>query len=224
MEGENLGSSSAIEGTMAASSAKIDQEKSKLMAEEEALGDENNENGNNSNNDVYGRTDGTTAGKEETTESTEQELIVTEGKAVGGMTNVENQFNVSSKSKDYYHVLHPRKGGGIQRFQSHPFGAAVFLSLGASLLVCWCCIMRYRRSTQTHRVKYAALHGSDDFFNGTFSDDVSIREKDSDEEFDDEYSYDSDDDIQRTGGMKLEMGGIHEMDANGGLTLDECNG
>jgi hypothetical protein len=53
---------------------------------------------------------------------------------------------------------------------------------------------------------------------------VSIREKDSDEEFDDVYSYDSDDDIQGKGGTRLEMGMIHEADANGGLTLDECNG
>jgi hypothetical protein len=84
--------------------------------------------------------------------------------------------------------------------------------------------MRYRRNNQTNRGKYSVLHGSDDFFNGTFSDDVSIREKDSDEEFDDEHSYDSDDDIQGKGRTRLEMSGIHEMDANGGLTLDECNG
>ena len=49
-------------------------------------------------------------------------------------------------------------------------------------------------------------------------------EDDFDEEFDDEHSYDSDDDIQGQGRTRLEMSGIHEMDANGGLTLDECNG
>ena len=206
---------------MTASSAVINPDS---MEESEVQGDENKENGSISNNDVSDADDGVTEGEEATSESTEQELVVIDGKGGDGMATVENQLEVPSGSKDSYHVLHPREGGGLRHVQSHPFGAAVLLSFGASFLICWCCIMRYRRRSQTHRGKYAALHGSDDFFSGTFSDDVSIREKDSDEEFDDEYSYDSDDDIQRKGGMRLEMGGIHEMDANGGLTLDECNG
>ena len=158
----------------------------------------------------------------------EWEDVVAEEKLVDGMTNVENQFDVSLESNSSYHVLHPNKGGGLERtsstVQPHTLGAAVSLSLVAFFLLCACCIMKYRRNNQPHRGKYSVLHGSDDFFNGTFSDDVSIREKDSDEEFDDEYSYDSDDDIQGKGGTRLEMGMIHEADANGGLTLDECNG
>ena len=154
----------------------------------------------------------------------EWEDVPTEDKLVDGMTNVD----VSSESNSTYHVLHPNKGGGLERtsstVQSHTIGAAVSLSLVTFFLLCACCIMRYRRNNQPTRGKYSVLHGSDDFFNGTFSDDVSIREKDSDEEFDDVYSYDSDDDIQGKGGTRLEMGMIHEADANGGLTLDECNG
>ena len=61
------------------------------------------------------------------------------------------------------------------------------------------------------------MFGSDDFFNGTFSDDISFGDKDSDEEM-------SDDDDWDAGMVKLEMGNIHESDANGGLTLGECNG
>ena len=167
----------------------------------------------------------TTSEEERGKDSDEEwEDVLTEDKLVDGMTNVD----VSSESNSTYHVLHPNKGGGLERtsstVQSHTLGAAVSLSLVTFFLLCACCIMRYRRNNQPNRGKYSVLHGSDDFFNGTFSDDVSIREKDSDEEFDDVYSYDSDDDIQVKGGTRLEMGMIHEADANGGLTLDECNG
>lgn len=167
----------------------------------------------------------TTSEEERGKDSDEEwEDVLTEDKLVDGMTNVD----VSSESNSTYHALHPNKGGGLERtsstVQSHTIGTAVSLSLVTFFLLCACCIMRYRRNNQPTRGKYSVLHGSDDFFNGTFSDDVSIREKDSDEEFDDVYSYDSDDDIQGKGGTRLEMGMIHEADANGGLTLDECNG
>jgi hypothetical protein len=55
-------------------------------------------------------------------------------------------------------------------------------------------------------------------------DNLSVWEKDNhDDEFDDVYLYDINYYI-RGNGVKLEMSRIHEMDANGGLTLDECNG
>lgn len=123
-----------------------------------------------------------------------------------------------------FHVLHPKKDKGNVQLHSIRSAAAVLL---AAFALCFCCL-RCRRGRGHHnalhgsRGKYAAL-GSDDFFNGTFSDDISYRGKDSDEEEDDDSmkSFDSD---EEGGGIKLELGGMQELDANGGLTLDECNG
>ena len=139
---------------------------------------------------------------------------------------------------------------------STAFATAVILV--ATLLLCYVCYRIKRRRNDGYRTnrmggsgKYSILHGSDDYFNGTFSDDISIHEKDVDDDdyFDDEYDYEynnendekemqeySDDDeddydeddaanSSRTKAVTLEMvGSIHEMEANGGLTLDECNG
>jgi len=118
-----------------------------------------------------------------------------------------------------FHILHPKKGKATI-MQSHPFGTAGVALLAAFFLCCCCLRWRKRRNTGSipHRGKYAAL-GSDDF-NGTFSDDISFHDKNSDDEMS-MNSYESD---EEGGGVKLEMGGMHEMDANGGLTLDECNG
>ena len=97
-------------------------------------------------------------------------------------------------------------------------------------------------NTNSNNKYYSALHGSDDFFDGTFSDDVSYFEKDSDddEDYDDDedeyddtlpmnYSHDSDDDIHKDigtrGGVRLEMRGRNINGAmQESLTLDECNG
>lgn len=125
--------------------------------------------------------------------------------------------------KDYegdgfrFHLLHPRNNESFIR--SSAFGVTMALLAAFAVCVCLCRRLRGGRSNVPHRGKYAALHGSDDFFNGTFSDDISFRGKDSDDEMS-ENSYDSDEE----GGLQLELGGIHELDANGGLTLDECNG
>merc|ERR1712029_334931 len=106
---------------------------------------------------------------------------------------------------------------------SSSFGAGAALLVAFSVCFCLCRYWRHRRNKNKapHRGKYAALRGSDDFFNGTFSDDISFRGRDSDDEMS-VGSYESDE--EGGGGLKLEMGGIHELDANGGLTLDECNG
>ena len=116
------------------------------------------------------------------------------------------------------------KGEKSSVIQLTPFGN-VAMAAGIFLLVSCClCYLRYRRrkyaqSKRPNRGNYAAL-GRHDFFNGTFSDDLSYYEKDSDDDISIE-SYGSDDGGQST---NLEMGGIHEFDANGGLTLEEING
>lgn len=126
-----------------------------------------------------------------------------------------------------FHVLRPRSEDG-SFVQSSTFG--ISLAVLAALAAC-CCLRRRlcgggRDANKPHRGKYAALHGNDDFFNGTFSDDISFRGKDSDDDEMSEGSYDSDEEAARGGGggVRLEMSGMHELDANGGLTLDECNG
>ncbi|KAL9181971.1 hypothetical protein ACHAXT_012314 [Thalassiosira profunda] len=119
-----------------------------------------------------------------------------------------------------FHVLRP-KGQGSGKSAS--LGVAGILL--AAFLVCYCyCRQRRRSKTHaSHRGKYSALHGNDDFFDGTFSDDISFGGKSSDDEgsF---GSYGSDEEYGNGAGATLEMGGIHESDANGGLTLREING
>jgi len=119
-----------------------------------------------------------------------------------------------------YKVLPPKirggKGGG-----GHP--ATVALILIPFVLLCACCmIYRRRRKRLPPKGRYSAI-GSDDFFNGTFSDDLSYGGKSSDDggDWNPNDSFDSDDE---SNGVSLEMGGIHEMEANGGLSLDEVNG
>mmetsp|Transcript_413 Transcript_413/g.914 ORF Transcript_413/g.914 Transcript_413/m.914 type:complete len:801 (-) Transcript_413:296-2698(-) len=123
-----------------------------------------------------------------------------------------------------FHILHPKNGKGGSFLQTSTLGVGAALLAAFLLCFCYCKYHRrgrynrHRHSRMPQRGTYAAL-GSDDFFNGTFSDDISFRGKDSDDEMS-MNSYESEED----GVVKLEMGGIHEMDANGGLTLDECNG
>lgn len=119
-----------------------------------------------------------------------------------------------------YKVLPPKirggKGGG-----GHP--ATVALILIPLVLLCACCMLyRRKRKRLPPKGRYSAI-GSDDFFNGTFSDDLSYGGKSSDDggDWNPNDSFDSDDE---SNGVSLEMGGIHETDANGGLSLDEVNG
>jgi hypothetical protein len=128
----------------------------------------------------------------------------------------EEDSNTTTGNGFTYHILQPKvKGRGVSGI---PIAAVVGL-LG--FLICVCCIRRLRRSRSRYskpsRGKYSAI-GSEDFFNGTFSDDISFNGKDSD----DEMSYGSDDDYGD--GVKIELSSIHEMEANGGLTLEEING
>jgi len=109
-----------------------------------------------------------------------------------------------------YKVLPPKirgdKGGG-----GHP--ATVALILIPIALVCACCmIYRRKRKRLPPKGRYSAI-GSDDFFNGTFSDDLSYGGKSSDDggDWNPNDSFDSDDE---SNGVSLEMGGIHEMEAN----------
>eukprot|EP00574_Skeletonema_japonicum_P000574 CAMPEP_0201739740 /NCGR_PEP_ID=MMETSP0593-20130828/45943_1 /ASSEMBLY_ACC=CAM_ASM_000672 /TAXON_ID=267983 /ORGANISM="Skeletonema japonicum, Strain CCMP2506" /LENGTH=723 /DNA_ID=CAMNT_0048234033 /DNA_START=186 /DNA_END=2357 /DNA_ORIENTATION=+ len=121
-----------------------------------------------------------------------------------------------------YKLLRGKGEGG--KSSANPFttlGSGALMAV--ILLVVSCCYRRYRRrryaqSKRPNRGNYAAL-GRDEFFNGTFSDDVSYG-KDSDDDGSIE-SYGSDDEGHKT---NLEMGGFHELDANGGLTLEEING
>jgi hypothetical protein len=118
------------------------------------------------------------------------------------------------------------KGKGSSKSSTNPLttvGSGALVAVILLLLSCCLCYLRYRRqkyaqSKQPSRGNYSAL-GRHDFFNGTFSDDVSYG-KDSDDDASIE-SYGSDDSGKRT---NLEMGGFHELDANGGLTLEEING
>ena len=119
-----------------------------------------------------------------------------------------------------YKVLQPKirggKGGG-----GHP--ATIALILIPLVLVCACCMMyRRKRKRLPPKGRYSAI-GSDDFFNGTFSDDLSYGGKSSDDggDWNPNDSFDSDDE---SNGVSLEMGGIHEMEGDGGLSLDEVNG
>ncbi len=181
---------------------------------------------------------------------------------------VDNNNQPTKTNWDPYHILHPKKndgnnyppiGSSSSSSSSHSIGAVVSLSFLAatSFFICICCLRYYSRrrnphgyhqhnrySSNANNKHYSALHGSDDFFDGTFSDDVSYFEKDSDddEEYDNDdydpfpmnYSHDSDDDDHNDsspnnggggGGLRLEMrgrksnGAMHES-----LTLDECNG
>ncbi|KAL7490026.1 hypothetical protein ACHAW6_015745 [Cyclotella cf. meneghiniana] len=113
-----------------------------------------------------------------------------------------------------YHVLQPTS-------RDHGLVNSIYVFAIATVigtLFCFCCIRykrRHGRHSRPNRGKYSAI-GNDDFFNGTFSDDISFNGKDSD----DDMSFGSDDgDV-----VKIELGGIHELDANGGLTLEEING
>eukprot|EP00573_Skeletonema_grethae_P002571 CAMPEP_0201686554 /NCGR_PEP_ID=MMETSP0578-20130828/956_1 /ASSEMBLY_ACC=CAM_ASM_000663 /TAXON_ID=267565 /ORGANISM="Skeletonema grethea, Strain CCMP 1804" /LENGTH=586 /DNA_ID=CAMNT_0048170621 /DNA_START=229 /DNA_END=1989 /DNA_ORIENTATION=- len=124
-----------------------------------------------------------------------------------------------------YKLLRGKGEGG--KSSANPFttlGSGALMAAILLILSCCClCYRRYRRrryalSKRPNRGNYAAL-GRDDFFNGTFSDDVSYG-KDSDDDVSIE-SYGSDDGGHET---NLEMGGFHELDANGGLTLEEING
>ena len=124
-----------------------------------------------------------------------------------------------------YKLLRGKGEGGNK--SSNPFttvGSGALVAAILLLLSCCLCCLRYRRrkyaqSKRPSRGNYAAL-GRHDFFNGTFSDDVSYG-KDSDDDISIE-SYGSDDGGGQT---NLEMGGFHEeLDANGGLTLEEING
>jgi hypothetical protein len=136
----------------------------------------------------------------------------------------ESNVSVNSNSPDdnnytgdgfTYHILQPKSRG----HESSTIPVAAIVALLA-FLVCFCCIRYKRRRSRylkTSRGKYSAI-GSDDFFNGTFSDDISFNGKDSD----DEMSYGSDD--GNCDGVKIELGNIHEMEVNGGLTLEEING
>eukprot|EP00984_Skeletonema_dohrnii_P009037 scaffold3393_cov200-Skeletonema_dohrnii-CCMP3373.AAC.1 len=123
-----------------------------------------------------------------------------------------------------YKLLRGKGEGG--KSSANPFttlGSGALVAAFLLLLSCCLCCLRYRRrryaqSKRPSRGNYAAL-GRHDFFNGTFSDDVSYG-KDSDDDISIE-SYGSDDGGHQT---NLEMGGFHEFDANGGLTLEEING
>jgi len=121
-----------------------------------------------------------------------------------------------------FHIFHSKGKGKPTMMQSHPIGTGA-VALLASFLLCYCCERwRKRRSIHStpHRGKYSSL-GSDDF-NGTFSDDISFHDKNSDDEMSMGEYYDSDE--ENGAGINMELGGFHEVDANGGLTLDECNG
>lgn len=187
--------------------------------------------------------------------------------------NGNKNDNRPSTNTDWepYHILHPKNKDDHTNpsmessLTSRTIGTVVSLSFFAatSFFVCICCLRYYSRRRKSHfhgshphnrygsnannNKYYSALHGSDDFFDGTFSDDVSYFEKDSDddeEDYDDDdydtlpmnYSHDSDDDVHNVssrnggggggGGVRLEMRGrnvsngvMHES-----LTLDECNG
>ncbi|ACI64101.1 predicted protein [Thalassiosira pseudonana CCMP1335] len=119
-----------------------------------------------------------------------------------------------------FHVLQPKGQGKGSSTPLVTSAVGVFVGL----LLCYCCIKLRRRkgmNSKPNRGKYSALNGGgDDFFNGTFSDDISYYGKDSDDE-NSVNSFGSDD---MNDGVNIELGGMHEMDANGGLTLEEING
>jgi hypothetical protein len=135
-------------------------------------------------------------------------------------TESQDTSNLQDNNGDYsgdgfiYHILQPKHGRSSS--DSIPIIAVASL-LG--ILLCFCCIRyklrRYGRYIKPNKGKYSAI-GSEDFFNGTFSDDISFNGKDSD----DDMSFGSDD----GDGIRIELGGVHELDANGGLTLEEING
>ena len=129
---------------------------------------------------------------------------------------LSERLDVNQKPNGFnYHIFRPKStGNGSLAISSVAVVAAMIL------LVCCCCIgYRRRRSrySKPSRGRYSAI-GSEDFFNGTFSDDISFNGKDSDEEM----SYGSDDD--HGDGIKIELGSMHEVESNGGLTLEEING
>jgi hypothetical protein len=129
-----------------------------------------------------------------------------------------------------YHLL--RGKGKVGKSSYYPRHSTIGSSAMVAVLVvilCGClCYIRHRRrrneqTKRPYRGNYAAI-GRHDFFNGTFSDDVSYG-KDSDDDDNSIESFGSDD--GGGGGhhtTNLEMGGFHELDANGGLTLEEVNG
>jgi len=118
-----------------------------------------------------------------------------------------------------------------------PLGA--ILALATLPLLCYLCHRCRRRrfldsqkKIDYNRGRYAAIagEGEDDFFaNEMFSEDVSFQGKESDEE-NSIGSFGSDDGAggavngNGNGIVRIEMGGIHETDQNGGLTLEEING
>jgi hypothetical protein len=129
------------------------------------------------------------------------------------IVNRTRQFNNEYTGDGFtYHIAQPKSSGHSYSVIS----ITVIVSL-LFFLTCFCCI-RYkrRRYSKPSRGKYSPID-SEDFFNGTFSDEISFYGKDSD----DDMSYSSDDEDND---VKIELGKIHEMEANGGLTLEEING
>ena len=150
------------------------------------------------------------------TSNPEQHSDFAESREISNPTAKEGNIDYSGDGASY-HVLQPKGKTHKSSSTSATVGVAV-ISLFIGFLVC-CCYIRYRRRrSKPSRGKYSAI-GSEDFFNGTFSDDISFNGKDSD----DEMSYGSDDDYNDNG-VNIELGGMHEMEANGGLTLEEING
>ena len=101
----------------------------------------------------------------------------------------------------------------------------MIVGLIALLTICLC-YLRYRRRKNALKPRYGnyAALGRHDFFNGTFSDDISYgKNSDGDDISIESWGSDDDNDDGRHQ-TNLEMGGLHELDANGGLTLEEVNG
>ena len=153
------------------------------------------------------------------------------GHSISELQNSHNDYQGDGYN-DKFKVLHPKgdDDGSGSNGGTHNASAAMVL-LPISFFLCLCCIWYKRRrrnpfgSYGKHpRGRYSAL-GSDDW-KGTFSDDISFGGKSSDNEDNDwDDDYDSDEENGHTNGtVKLEMGEIHEMDANGGLSLEEVNG
>ena len=117
-----------------------------------------------------------------------------------------------------FQLLRPKgaSGGG-----SSPFPLVAAGGLAASVL--FACYLRRRRAPARRTLEYSAL-GSDDW-GGTFSDDISFGKRDGEYDDDDGSfgSYGSDEEYGN-GTTELELGSIHETDANGGLCLREVNG
>jgi hypothetical protein len=119
-------------------------------------------------------------------------------------------------------------GGGSGIGTSKPSinsGGTMIAGLIVLLTICLC-YLRYRRRKNALKPRYGnyAALGKHDFFNGTFSDDISYGKNSDGDDISIESwgsDYDNDDGRHHT---NLEMGDLHELDANGGLTLEEVNG